>query len=241
MNSYLRLALLALVLVTSLGLASCGSSSSGAGAQGNGSGGDMEGMNQGGSGNQATAEKTGGMAGMDHGNMGGMDQGSMASEEMARQMVAPNGEYSDVAFIDALVPHHEGAVEMAQVALKNAEHEEIKRLARDIVGAQRAEIEQLGKIRKESGAEGPPSEMSDMDMQIMGMTDPDELANQRPFDKAFIEAMIPHHESAIAMANVALEESTNPQIREIAGDIVNAQEREISQMKEWRQQWYPEG
>lgn len=218
MKSYLRLALLALVLVTSLGLASCGSSSSGGGAQGNGSG--------------------GGMAGMD---MGGMDHGSMASEEMARQMVAPNGEYSDVAFIDAMVPHHEGAVEMARVALGNAEHEEIKGLARDIVGAQQAEIRQLGQIREEIGAEGPPSQMSDMDMQMMGMTDPDELANRDPFDKAFIDAMIPHHESAIAMANLALEESKNPEVREIAGDIVDAQEREISQLKEWRQQWYPEG
>ncbi|MDQ3913312.1 MAG: DUF305 domain-containing protein [Actinomycetota bacterium] len=74
----------------------------------------------------------------------------------------------------------------------------------------------------------------------MGMTaDPQELANRKPFDKAFIDAMIPHHQSAIAMANVALEESKNQQIRQIAEDIVRAQKREISQMQRWRERWYP--
>jgi uncharacterized protein (DUF305 family) len=71
--------------------------------------------------------------------------------------------------------------------------------------------------------------------------DAGELANQRPFDRAFIDAMIPHHESAIAMANVALQESEDPEILRIAEDIVNAQELEISQMRAWRGEWYPEG
>jgi len=47
------------------------------------------------------------------------------------------------------------------------------------------------------------------------------------------------HQSAIAMANVALEESKNPEIRGIAKDIVRAQKREISQMLRWRARWYP--
>jgi uncharacterized protein (DUF305 family) len=171
------------------------------------------------------------MQGMDHGEMSGMegmDQASMNSEEAARQMVAPNGEYSDAAFVDSMVPHHEGAVEMAQVALENAEHEEIRTLAQDIVSAQRAEIELFGEIREELGGE-PAMEMSQEDMEgMMGNMDAGELANQRPFDRAFIDAMIPHHESAIAMANVALQESEDPEILRIAEDIVNAQELEIS-------------
>ncbi len=68
-----------------------------------------------------------------------------------------------------------------------------------------------------------------------------EPANEEPFDKAFIDNMIPHHESAIEMAHVVLEESENPEIREIAGAIVDAQEREIEQMTSWRAEWYPEG
>jgi uncharacterized protein (DUF305 family) len=241
MKNYLRLALLALVLVAALGLlASCGGS--GGGAQGNGSGGDMEGMDHGGSGEQATNETTGdGMAGMDHGDMGGMDHGPMMPEDMARQMVAPNGEYSDERFIDAMVPHHQGAVEMAQVALENAEHEQIRRLAEDIITSQEAEIEELKQIKEqEYGTSEVPMEMSQEQMRAMGMTaDPQELANQEPFDVRFIDAMIPHHQSAIEMAKIAIEESKNPQIRQIAEDIVRAQEREIDQMLRWRARWYP--
>ena len=85
-------------------------------------------------------------------------------------------------------------------------------------------------------------DMSAEEMEGMGMTmSPEELANQEPFDKAFIYNMIPHHESAISMANAVLEESENPEIREIAGAIVDAQEREVEQMMLWRDDWYPEG
>jgi uncharacterized protein (DUF305 family) len=189
---------------------------------------------------------------MDHGTGPGGDHsqrssqgGETSSEEMAamsREMVMPNGEYSDKAFIDAMVPHHEGAVEMAEVALKQAEHPEIKEVAEDIVSSQRAEIGMFGEIRERRyGSAESNAEMDEMDMRAMGMSDPRELAQADPFDKAFIDEMIPHHESAIAMARVALEESEDGEIRRIARDIVSAQEREIAQMKEWREEWYPQG
>ncbi len=226
MKTLKGLGLPGLLLAVLLLLASCGGVAGG-GGQGDG------GMN----GGKKGEGDMGGMEGMDHGSMG-----SMGSEKMARQMVSPGGEYSDKAFIDAMVPHHEGAVDMAKVALKNAQHEQVKQLSRDIVGAQEAEIKKLGEIRKrEYGSSESPSGMSEMDMRMMGMTDPQKLENKKPFDRAFIDAMIPHHESAISMANVALEESKNEEIRGISEDIVKAQKQEISQMRSWRQQWYPEG
>jgi uncharacterized protein (DUF305 family) len=157
-------------------------------------------------------------------------------------MVMPDGKYSDKAFIDAMVPHHEGAVEMAEVALKRAEHPEIKKVAGDIISSQRAEIRAFGEIReREYGSAKSSMKMNEQDMQAMGMSDPEELAKARPFDKAFIDDMIPHHESAIAMAEVARKETKDPEIRRIANDIISAQEREIKQMKQWREEWYPEG
>ena len=179
------------------------------------------------------------MAGMDHSNM---DHGSMGSGGMAREMVMKNGKYSDEAFIDAMVPHHQGAVEMAEVALQNAEHEEIMQLSRNIISTQRAEIEELKAIKKEEfGTSEVPMQMSAQEMQMMGMTDPDALANKDPFDKAFIDAMIPHHRSAIEMAQVAYRQGDNPKIKKLAEGIVEAQTREIAQMQGWRQQWYSEG
>ncbi len=69
---------------------------------------------------------------------------------------------------------------------------------------------------------------------------PDELAQQEPFDRAFIDSMIPHHASAIEMASTALIRSDNPDIRRISRNIVDAQSREIGEMIELRQQYYPE-
>ncbi len=230
MNNYLRLGLLALVLATALLLASCGSP--GGGSQGNGSGDGMEGMDHG----NETGESGGGMDGMDQGSMG------ESSGDMARQMVMEDGRYSDERFIDAMVPHHQGAVEMAEVALQNAEHEEIRSLADDIVIAQEAEIEELKTIKREKfGTSEVPMKMDPEEMRSMGMTaDPQELAKKEPFDRAFIDAMIPHHQSAIEMARVALEESRVPEIEELAEEIVRAQQREIEQMRQWREEWYPQ-
>ena len=213
----------ALLLAVAFILAACGGA--GGGQQGSGSG--------------------GGMAGMDHSNM---DHGSMGmgSGEMARQMVMENGKYADerfIGFIDAMVPHHQGAIEMAKIALKQAEHEEIKELSHNIISSQRAEIEELKSIKKEEfGTSQVPMEMSQEQMRGMGMMmDPQQLANKEPFDKAFIDAMIPHHRSAIEMAQVALENSDNPKIKELAQNIISAQQREIEQMTQWRKEWYPKG
>jgi uncharacterized protein (DUF305 family) len=222
MKNHLRLGLLA--LAATLVLASCGNS--GGGSQGNADG---------------PQKAAGGMSGMDHDQMGHGPEG-MGSKGMARQMVMENGKYSDERFIDAMVPHHQGAIEMARVALENADHEEFVQLSENIVSTQQAEIEELKSIKQEEfGTSRVPMEMSQQQMRGMGvMMDPQELANQEPFDKAFIDAMIPHHQSAIEMALVAREKSKNPQIKELAENIINAQQTEIEQMKQWREQWYPE-
>ena len=212
--------LLAPLLAVAFLLAACGGA--GSGQQGNESG--------------------GGHGQMDHGQMGHGSMG-MGSGGMARQMVMENGKYSDKAFIDAMVPHHQGAIAMAEVALKNAEHEEIIQLSRNIISSQQAEIEELKSIKQEEfGTSNLPMEMSPEPMRGMVMTmDPQQLANQKPFDEAFIDAMIPHHQSAIEMARAALENSDNPKIKELAQNIISAQQREIEQMKQWRKEWYPKG
>jgi uncharacterized protein (DUF305 family) len=209
--------LLALLLAVALILAACGGA--GGGQQGSGSG---------------------GMAGMDHSQMGHGSMG-MGSKGMARQMVMENGKYSDRRFIDAMVPHHQGAIAMAEVALKNAQHEEIIQLSRKIISSQQAEIEELKSIKQEEfGTSNVPMELNQEQMRSMGMMmDPQQLANKEPFDKAFIDAMIPHHRSATEMAEVASEKGENARIKELAGDVINAQKREIEQMKQWRKEWYP--
>ena len=228
MTHHTKLALAGLLLAVALTAAACGGAGGGAGKM------DHGGMGKDGGGE---GEKNTVMEGTEHSKM---DSGSGG---MASGMLMENGRYSDERFIDAMVPHHRGAVEMAEVALENAEHEEIKQNSKEIVSAQEAEIEELKGIKQEEfGTSRVPMDVERGQMEEMGMTaDPRSLADEEPFDKAFIGAMIPHHRSAIQMANVALDKSDNPRIEELAGEIVEAQEREISQMQTWRNERYLEG
>lgn len=72
-----------------------------------------------------------------------------------------------------------------------------------------------------------------MGMQGMGMMDMD-------VDLMFIDMMTPHHQSAMAMAEVALERAEHPELAELAQDIIDAQQAEIEQMQAWRDEWYPD-
>lgn len=118
-----------------------------------------------------------------------------------------DAEQTDGAFITEMVPHHESAVEMAEVALERAQHPEVEDLARQIIDSQSDEIEQLGQIHKsmfgesveqgEHGTLGLPAHEAGMEAD-MSM-----LENARPFDQAFIDMMIPHHQGAIRMARIS--------------------------------------
>ncbi len=220
-----------LFVVVAIFVVSCGNASeSGGQSSESGEASKSEMTESGGS----TAEETSGME-----TTGSMEEGS----NEATAMLMKNGEYSDELFIDSMVPHHVGAVDMAEVALENAEHEEIMKLSREIVSAQQAEIKELKSIKKEEfGTSDVPMSMNMKDMMDMGMMmNPEDLAKENPFDKAFIDNMIPHHQSAIEMAEVAAKNTDNTRIKELASNIIEAQRREIAQMKQWRKDWYPNG
>jgi uncharacterized protein (DUF305 family) len=64
-------------------------------------------------------------------------------------------------------------------------------------------------------------------------------SGQVPFDRAFIDAMVPHHREAIEMAEAANARGlTQPDLKEIANDIIASQQREIDRMLDWREQWF---
>lgn len=149
----------------------------------------------------------------------------------------PAGNGTDLAFIDDMAPHHQMAIDMAKTAQRRASHPEIKHLADDIIKAQQAEIVQLNAIKDDlHGVKkadlGIPAHMAGMDMDMAMLRD------ARPFDRGFIDAMVPHHQGAIRMARVELAKGKSPALRQIAKGIVAAQSREIRSMNDWRTAWY---
>jgi uncharacterized protein (DUF305 family) len=58
------------------------------------------------------------------------------------------------------------------------------------------------------------------------------------FDRMFIDMMVPHHQAAIEMALIAQEKAELTELKQMADQIIADQEREVGQLKTWRQQWY---
>lgn len=152
--------------------------------------------------------------------------------------------HTDGAFIAEMVPHHEGAIEMAEVAVEEAEHPEIRELAQNIISSQGEEIAQLEAAHQRL-FEKPIGEvdhgslgLSEMDS---GMAhDASALAGADPFDQEFIDMMIPHHQGAIRMARVELASGEDQELQDLATAIIEAQSSEIEEMNDWREEWYGE-
>jgi uncharacterized protein (DUF305 family) len=159
-----------------------------------------------------------------------------AGHDMDHGAMHAAGQPYDVAFIDGMIPHHEGAIVMAQQALEQSERAEIKQMAQAIIDAQAAEIEQLGAWR----AEWYPDVAVSGNMQMEGMGPMEVPAGDGPFDLRFIDSMIPHHESAISMAQQALVEAEQDEVRQMAQAIIDTQAAEIAQLQEWRKAWFPD-
>ena len=93
---------------------------------------------------------------------------------------------------------------------------------------------------------GKMSETMMRDLDTLGVTpeesgmamDMHELHHAKPFDKAFIDMMIPHHAGAIRMARAERAKGTDSQLRKLASAIIRDQAKEIRQMNAWRKAWF---
>ena len=174
------------------------------------------------------------------------DPTPMPMEQHAdKPMPAEHGAMSpDQMFIDGMVPHHEAAVEMASLARGRGEHQELKKMAAEMVAAQKMEIELMKGMRKTwfGSDETPPmGSMPEGDMPGMKRMEKEleTLKIATPFDLAFIDAMIPHHRGAIEMAMDVQGKAQHPEVKDLAGKIIEAQKKEIAQLERWREGWYP--
>jgi len=147
---------------------------------------------------------------------------------------ATSGAPFDAMFIDSMIMHHEGAIAMAQQALTEASRPELKTMAQNIIRAQQSEIAQMRGWRESWYPDLPDTGGMGMEMGDMTVAaDP-----TTPFDRRFIEAMIRHHEGAIAMAKEARNQASHAELKSLANNIVTAQESEIAQLTQWRKDWF---
>jgi uncharacterized protein (DUF305 family) len=161
------------------------------------------------------------------------------------------GMQHDRHFIERMIPHHQGAVEMADLALSRAKHPELKQLAANIKATQTQEIKNMQAWYKQwYGVAVPTVSKGGMGMMGMGrgmpmhsgmmgvQTDLTALKNASDFDRVFMAQMIPHHQMAVMMSSMPLN-SSHPELRSLAQAIIKSQTAEINQMQQWSQAWYP--
>ena len=145
----------------------------------------------------------------------------------------------DRQFIEEMIPHHEDAVLMAELALKKSDNEEIIKLAENIKREQSREIDEMRSWYKLWYGTDVPEYVGGMSQGMMsGGTDLESLENAELFDKEFIEQMIPHHQMALMMVSMMLQGTEHVEMQKLAEDIVRTQTEEINQMNDWYNEWY---
>jgi uncharacterized protein (DUF305 family) len=156
--------------------------------------------------------------------------------------IAPANE-GDIAFAQLMIPHHQQAVAMADMALAHGVTGDVLTLANQIKAAQDPEIAQMTAWLNAWGApiDVPASDgHGDMDMGGMtseGMMSDDDMmaldqAQGSDFDSMWMTMMIEHHEGAIAMANQVLSTTSNAEVTALAEAVVAGQTAEIATMQQ---------
>ncbi|MCY7377508.1 MAG: DUF305 domain-containing protein [Pyrinomonadaceae bacterium] len=171
-----------------------------------------------------------------HGNTG-HEKANHSEMNHSEMKSAPNAASQpfDLQFLDTMIAHHEGAVEMAKDAGTKSANAGLKTFAQKIVADQTREITEMKKWREQWFAGKPAA----LNMEMTGMADSMKgmdmmklnAASGSAFDTEFINQMTPHHEGAIAMAKEALTKAEHAEIKTLANQIIAAQEAEIKQMQ----------
>jgi len=168
--------------------------------------------------------------------------GMMNHSDMKSSPNAASQPY-DLQFIDTMTHHHQGALDMAKMAVEKTKNAELKAFAQKIIKDQEKEIAQMKDWREKWFAGKPQA----MNMEMPGMNDSMkmmgdgmkkmEAASGKQFDLMFLDMMTPHHQGAITMSKEALTKAERPEIKTLANQIIKAQEEEIKKMQAWKTAW----
>jgi uncharacterized protein (DUF305 family) len=145
----------------------------------------------------------------------------------------------DYDFVKGMIPHHQGAIDMATQLLASAEiSDKLKPLAVDIVAAQSSEIAFMrdwlvsyGEARPSADAEQIKAAYAAINSTMMA--EMHGLSASGDVNRDFIDGMIPHHEAAVAMAKVLLQFSRDPALIKMAQTVISEQTREINVMRQY--------
>jgi len=141
----------------------------------------------------------------------------------------------EVDFLSDMIDHHAMAVEMGQLCLDEAVHEELAAMCSDIVASQQQEIETMQTWLVSWYGRSHQPEMNAGDMKKM-----ERLAtlSGEKFEIEFMQMMSKHHAMAVKMASRCLDRADHAELVDMCGEIVATQSAEVEQMQTWLCDWY---
>ncbi|MDO9356668.1 MAG: DUF305 domain-containing protein [Solirubrobacteraceae bacterium] len=165
------------------------------------------------------------------------------------------GEKVDQAFVRQMTPHHLGAVLMATIAVERADRSKLRSFAAHIVQDQTKELATLQRLGAPLGLDAgtsmedgslqgdlktlglPADSMSMSGDMLSGGSAPFGDVDADAFDRAFVDAMIEHHEGGVAMAKAERSRGSSAEIKDLAKEIEQAQEDELETLRAWQRHW----
>lgn len=157
-----------------------------------------------------------------------------AMEVMHKTMHAPLAGDADIDFVRQMIPHHQGAVDMAKVQLQYGRDERLKDFNRWIIQAQEEEIGFMKQwlVRRDNGAVA--KDAKDYYGDAMMVMHRDMMIDYTgDADVDFVRGMIAHHQGAVDMASILFEHGSDPELNGLADAIYRSQTYEISWMQNW--------
>lgn len=135
-----------------------------------------------------------------------------AETQMNQKMMAAIGTDAGDNWAKKMVEHHQGAIDMARIMLERNPTPDVEKMARDSIGKQQKDIENIRKLFKTGAPDQKSAElyrpaMTDMKKKMMAATGADA-------SETFMRKMLEHHLGAVAMSDVALKNGVTGALRE---------------------------
>ena len=152
------------------------------------------------------------------------------------ELEALTGDDFEIAYVNAIIAHHQSALDMAEAVVDRVPHTEAREAAEKIISDQRDEIEMLTSFLKDTYGQDPAPDprmmMPESMMQEL------ESASPARAEALFLLMMREHHQTAIEMGMMAQEKAESEMLLDQASMMITTQQQEQAQFAEWLSEWY---
>lgn len=165
------------------------------------------------------------------------EQDSIMHDMITDMMSIPESQSADIDYLNGMIPHHKSAIKMAESYLKYSDsNDEMKKLAENIIKIQSAETEYMESLLKTVKETDGQKELHYISEYNDAMHSSHSHSNNYDsISQVFAEGMTEHHQMAISMSEIILKYGDNENVKTLAKNIIESQQKEIENMNKFLQ------